>query len=84
MAANTSWFDAKAYVAEQKENTYKKRVFQMVHYRKMSYPSLIKEHEQLVRTLSTSKKPAIRRLYHAQKRELAEYKHDYNKIKKKQ
>ena len=51
----------------------------MKHYKKMPYKELIKEHEHLVKTLSKSKSPAIRRLYKAQKKELTEYKIEYNK-----
>jgi hypothetical protein len=51
----------------------------MKHYRKMPYKELIKEHEHLVKALSKSKSPTLRRLYKAQKKELAEYKRDYSK-----
>ena len=54
----------------------------MTHYKKMSYPELIREHEKLTRTLSKSKSPAIHKLYKAQKKELTKYKMDYNKIKR--
>jgi len=54
----------------------------MKHYKKMPYPELIREHEHLVKVLSTSKSPAIQRLHHAQKKELMEYKRDYNKLRR--
>jgi cytoplasmic iron level regulating protein YaaA (DUF328/UPF0246 family) len=54
----------------------------MTHYRKMSYPELIREHQKLVKILGKSRTPAIKKLRHAQKKELEEYIADYNKIKK--
>ncbi len=54
----------------------------MTHYRKMSYPELIREHRKIVNILGKSRTPAIRKLAHQQKKELEEYITDYNKIKK--
>jgi hypothetical protein len=55
----------------------------MTHYKKMPYPELIREHEHLVKVLGKSKSPAIQRVYHAQKKELAEYKKDYDRLRRK-
>jgi hypothetical protein len=51
----------------------------MTHYKRMSYPELIREHKHLVAVLSKSRSPAIRRLYRAQKKELGEYIKEYKK-----
>ena len=54
----------------------------MTHYKRMSYPELIREHKHLTRVLSHSKSPSIHRLYLAQKKELKEYIEEYERKKK--
>ena len=48
----------------------------------MPYPSLIREHRNLVKILSRSKSPSIKKLYHEQKKELHEYEEEYKAKKR--
>ena len=49
-------------------------------YKKMSYPDLIAEHEDLVKVLKSGDKKAIAKIAKEQEKELKEYKEEYKRL----